>query len=69
MIGRLLRRSAIWPIPPRLAGSATAFLLLTVALMASMNVHAFAGVMASAAGSTLIVASLQTARRMLRSTI
>jgi hypothetical protein len=59
MLGRLLRRLVIWPIPPRYSGPAVTTLLLTVALVAAGQIHSFAGVAAAAIGATAFTFALR----------
>ncbi len=55
MLGRLLRRVVIWPIPPAYAGPAAATVLFTAGLVALTQVRSALGVVAALLGATVIV--------------
>ena len=59
MMGALLRRLVIWPIPPAYSGRAAAISLVTVAMIALTEVHGFGGVLAVALAATGLVLGIE----------
>ena len=55
MIGSLLRRVVMLPIPPSYSGRALAIAALTAAMVVLARVHAFPGVLAAALAATVVV--------------
>jgi hypothetical protein len=55
MIGPLVRRLVMFPIPPRYSAPAVATAALTAAMVALVQAHSFPGVLAAATGAAVLV--------------
>jgi hypothetical protein len=53
----------MFPIPPRYAPLAAATALLTVAVIALLQVHSFAGVLAAATSSAILLYAIEVLRK------
>jgi hypothetical protein len=67
MIGSLLRKAVIWPLPPRYSGLGVATSVLTIVLIAVAEIHSFPGVLAAAMSATTLVLGTHALRRFHRS--
>jgi hypothetical protein len=68
MIGSLLRRVVMLPIPPSCSGRALAIAALTAATVVLARVHAFPGVLAAAAAATVVVITVDALAQRRRHT-
>jgi hypothetical protein len=66
MMGSLLRRLIMLPIPPSYSGRALAIAILTAATVVLAKVHAFPGVLAAAAAATIVVFTVDALARQRR---
>jgi hypothetical protein len=63
MTGKLVRLVAMFPIPPRYAGEATATVVLTAMMVALLQVHSFHGVVASGVAAVALVVAVASLHR------
>jgi hypothetical protein len=59
MIGPLLRRIVMWPIPPRYSGPAVAIVVLAAFAVALVGVHTFLGVLAALTSAGVLVFAIR----------
>jgi hypothetical protein len=62
MIGALLRRLAMWPIPPRYSAEVTATAILTAAAVVLAQAQSFTGVLAAATSAAVLVFATRALR-------
>jgi hypothetical protein len=59
MIGPLVRRIVIWPIPPRYSGPAVVTILLAASAVAVVGVHTFSGVLTALISAGVLVFAIR----------
>jgi len=67
-MGKLVRWVAMFPIPPRYAGEASAAVVLTALMVVMLKVHSFSGVVAAMAAAVAFVVAVEVLYRSRRRT-